>query len=65
MDFSSVRSALGKIPVVSPVGVRMLVRAPAWARVPACGCRQGAGRPVGPNVRGLASGMDGPFGGLD
>ena len=32
------------------------MRALAWARVPAWACRLGAGRPVGPDVGGLASG---------
>ena len=32
--------------------MRSLVRALAWARGPAWACRLGAGRPVGPDVKG-------------
>jgi hypothetical protein len=57
---SRLRSGLESTVIGGPVAtletlgkcVRMLVRALAWARVPAQACRLGAGRPVGPGVRG-------------
>ena len=42
-----------------------IMRALAWARVPAWACRLGAGRPVGPGVRGACLWDGQLLGGLD